>query len=325
MEPTSLPALPDGWTTPQSFDEVVSVGELEIHLHGFMAQHASGKMATGSAASLSGSPAARAAFELCERVALIEAWTHREMPIPLRDASGTYVAELALEDVFPSAPARAGWSYAMSNGVALHRNWQEACRHAQREATERDAILRSWLGGPRPASTSLPASPGLKALATHYELFPVTFFARGTETVCGLFGFPKDARIPLLMGFGAGSTKDIAWSRCEAEAIQRTGFLWGEEIPHEAPELLNTAVSQQEYYLYPEHHHFLRAWLAGEHELPAPQFAPKKTGTYFADLTAPTFRGTFAVAKAMDPTDVPLVFGQGHPFETGPQRVQPIG
>ena len=327
MDHPQLPELPFGWSTPEVFVDQVHLGPLSICLAGIAAQHETGRTATGSAAALDEAPLARAGFELCERVAILECVLSDIDAIPTRNRSGVPLGVVTRQRVFPAAPAEASWRYAMSNGVALYSEWERACDSALLEAVERDAVLRSWLGGSRPRALPVPRSPFTEAIADFYELHFAEFSAC-EATVCGAFGFPKRAEVPLLTSFGAGPNLQTAWLRCETEALQRVGFLWGEEIPSAKPALTGDAMSQQEYYLWPESHRYLRSWLSGKYEQRPTPARRQHRGLPFADLTPHAFRERLFVAKALDPECTPLVFGEGHPHTlkrpSASLRVQPI-
>ena len=328
MSSLELPSLPPGWSEPEQFVERVMLGRIAIQLAGVAATHEHGHTATGSAAALEDAPLQRAGFELCERIAIMDRLFFGDSQLTVRDSSGGVVGIVPHESVFPSAPPGAGWKYARSSGVAFHREWTEACERAHFEAVERDAVLRSWLGGQPPRKCSLIRTDFVRELERHYELHAVRFDTSSAICVSALFGFPREPTTPLLMSFGAGVGEEDSFQHCEAEALQRVGFLWGEDVPAVEPQLRSDAMSQQEFYLWPGSHGFLRQWLEGRHFRPGGTVPPDSSEIVFADLTPASFGETFVVAKVLDARCIPLVFGEGHPLVPSPElpsmRVQPI-
>lgn len=326
--------LPSGWSVPKQFSEDVHASSLVIELAGWMSQREGGPAVSGSAAALVGTRvdptcAQRAAYELCERIAVAEHLVGQAETFYAKTHTGNQLGVVSRDQVFPKAPPDASWSYSRSNGVALHSSWGRACERAFAESVERDAVLHSWYGGDAPTPRTPRQNPVTRAMADHYELLAVEFACQGPETVCGLFGFPITPESPLIMGFGADTNRAVAWERCETEALQRLGFLWGESIPDTQPSVGKSAVSQQEYYLWPGSHEALRKWLGGAHAVRRER--KRRVSIHdatFADLTPPEFRGSLAVAKLVCSDTLPLVFGLGHPTVEEPlpsMRVQPIG
>lgn len=325
-----LPLSPR-WATPQPFVETVDIRGCRLGLVGLSAESEDGELACGSAAAVGELPLARAYFELLERTSILDALAE---PVPERalwDESRREVGWCARDVAFPSAPPRAPWRYAFSNGVASHRTWLAACASARLELAERDAVLRCWYGcgAPtrQPLGDQVPAN--LRAL---FDFEAVSFHTarRGPfqPLVAGVFAFPKQPDGPIAYGFSARFTLDGALRDATRECLQSLGFLWGEALPEREPELQTAPAYHQEYYLHSRHHDRLRRWLDGAH---ADLRAEPDTGlgavSAYVDLTPPHLRGRIAVAKALADFELPLTFGLGHPcFRAAPAelRVHPI-
>ena len=307
------------WSEPQVFEEVVSIGGVEITLAGLSAESADGEMVTGSAADVSEIPLPRAYFELLERASVVGLGRDRLEEWPLRDIEGREHGTVPSSVLSPESPAPARWRYARSNGVALSSSWSEACRRSLWELIERDRILRSWYGLVEPARLSMAPGAISDALRDLYAFEAYSFDDRPTPEVhvAGVFGFPLVDLAPLLYGFGARPSRDEALCAASRECVQRLGFLWGESIPESVPEFEPTPDFHQELFLCPSKHPVLRAWLDGEHRAAPrqprrPVAAP--TPRLFADITPPELVRKLFVAKAVPEDEWPLVFGSGHPY-----------
>jgi hypothetical protein len=100
----------------------------------------------------------------------------------------------------------------------------------------------------------------------------------------------------------------------ERECLQRLAFLWGEPIPKELPAFETSPSFHQDFYLCPQSHGLLRAWLSGQHDEGAPsatRVPTRKSG--FANLTPEHLRGQIWVVKALPVSELPLAFGRRHP------------
>lgn|GEM_PF-1007628 len=318
--------LPSGWTPPECFVETAAIGELRVELVGLMAQSASGEQATGSAGERGRVPVDRAYFELLERACVLEALSGQAPTFSTFQVTSDEVVVGGAVDrtlVFPSAPEGASFRYARSNAVAAHHELSSACAAALAELIERDRLLLSWYGQTAPQRTRVPAELELQALEEHYELEAYSLppcnqspAMPGWECAA-VFGFPKHAQAPLIWGSAAASTWSQALRRAAGECVQRAGFLWGQDIPTEAPPLQPTADFHQEYFLHAEAHPALRRWLCGEHvrsrvELRAQRDFIPHTVRRFADIGDQGVQGMWVV-RAIPQGELALVFGEGHP------------
>lgn len=344
-------ALSTAWQSPELFVETVQVGPLSIDLAGATTTSLSGRSAFGSAAQLRVTPGrrrgatlsavARSYYELIERTAIIESCESSAATFAVFDADHQRFAVLPRSVVHPRDEQPKLRRFSVSNGVAAHVSWSSACRSAARELIERDRVLRSWYGAITPEPLELTGHPLALDLGDDYEFFAYGFGHVDVTLECGMprervavaavFGFPRTAEAPLLAGFGTGSTRDDAVERAWRECTQRLGFLWGESIPTEPPELSPTAEYHQEHYLYAPNHDRLRSWLSGDHRRYAGVLRAVRCDEpeiVFADLTPPSLHGRFSVVKALSAETVPLVFGHGHPWLVGRTppalAVQPI-
>src|SRR5690606_19625166 len=128
----------------------------------------------------------------------------------------------------PSRPAR-------SNGVALHRSWEEACLRARLELIERDRVLRSWYGELAPSPAPVPTS--LARFATdEWCACRIPEPRDGDVEVAAIIGFPREPGGSLARGFAARASLDEALEAAALEALQGLAFLWEEPLPEAAPE-----------------------------------------------------------------------------------------
>lgn len=298
--------LPPGYSAPEIVADEIEIAGVRICRAGIQATTPAGEEVTGSAAVLEGSPFQRAYFELLERAALLDAATRS---CPIRDAAGELVG--LAPPIVPrndprSRPAR-------SNGVALHRTWDEACRRARCELVERDRTLGAWYGELSLVEMQRPAC--LTAFdVTHDWIARSVPAARGDVdshiAVAVVVGFPREPGIPLARGFAGAGSLEAAVTAAAGEAIQSLAFLWGEPVPAEAPALTPTPLFHLDYYLWPGNHESLREWL----EPSAPRAPPSRTTiddqTRFVDLTPSVFGETLRVARAVRTSARELIFGE---------------
>lgn len=306
--------LPPGWSLQESFMQEARVGALTLFMVGLVAA-SSEQNAMGSATQADGYPVNRAYFELLERISIFEA-RQAERLLEVRDAHGALLGTRPASAVFPADPSPQQLRLALSNGVALHASWGEACASALHELIERDRILRSFAGELAPVRLKVPEGPLARATAEHYEAAAYEIGQRKPaprhRTVLW-FLMPRDAQYPITYGFGTDLSLDGALFRAEREAMQRLAFLWGEELPTEQPSAAATPDFHQEYYLYPANHSHLTEWLAGQYRprhacqqrLPLFDGSPVR----YVELTPPSLRGKLAVAKAVSPSARRLRFG----------------
>ena len=272
----------------------------------------------GSAADIEGrpgiTPLERAAFELEERIAIMEALIDPVASYPCRSRSGADEGRAPSDLVFPSSPVAAQWQYSRSNGVALAPDWPSACERAWLELTERDRILRSWYGNAAPSRTDV-EMPSLPSYDWEAYRFPG---ARRSPEVAGVFGFPRNSAAPLLRGFAASTTWPEALQRASRECLQGLAFLWGEEIPTAPPASAPNALFHLDCFLWPGNHRRLRMWLGGRDTAPPALVPQRPPRLRFVDI-APGASGSF-VAKAICAAAVPLVFGAAPRWIAPPER-----
>jgi hypothetical protein len=323
--------LPQGWSPPDPYNETVVIARSAIPLSGFSTSGPQGEQVTGSAggeASLT-----RSYFELLERVSIFTALRGPRADFPMRDRSGREIGVAPRSRVFPESPRPDRWRHSLSNGVALHVSWAEACDRALAELVERDRVLRSWYGEAAPRRSALAPElvpEGLREVAT-WSAYEIPF-DRGVGaglSVAAVVGVPRDAATPLTYGFAARPTSKDATAAALLEALQRFGFLFGEEIPGAPPALTPSADFHQEFYLYPPSRPLLQGWLDGAGSPTGPEDRSRGRGAevYFVDLTPKHLGGRVHVAKALCDAAEPLVFGEpaAHRAEVARERrVHPI-
>lgn len=313
MDVTCTFRLPEPWSTPEIFQDVINAGGLELHRSGLSTVASDGEEVCGSAAQESSGATTRAWFELLERVSTLEAIAAPKPSYVLRDRSGAEVGTVERSIVFPSSPPDAPWRYARSNGVALHTTWTTACDHAMWELVERDRVLRAWYGETTPMRLELgtwdrPASYDWRAYS-----FPAGAGPAANEIeVVGVFGFPTNDSAPFVVGYAGRNDREAALRSARREAMQLFAFLWGEPILDQPPEPAPTAMFHLEAYQARGRHELVRAWLERGHSRFWPGSRPEPAGRVisgFVDLTPAWVDGRFHVAKAIASTAVPLLFG----------------
>jgi hypothetical protein len=316
--------LSERWQVPEVFQETADVAGAGIQLAGLSTQDDEGRMVTGSAAQLAGSPVARAYFELLERTSVLDAIDSVQGEYCLWDVMRVQRGTCPRHRVFPASPNRQRWCYARSNGVAIGRDWQHARRSAAWELTERDSVLRSWYGELRPFRIELSSELVPQRLRAHYDFEAYRFgeatgdtaYGAASPAVVGVFAFPRTPEVPLAYGYGGRDTVAAALAKAAQECIQGLGFLWGEEIPESEPEFSPTPDYHQAFYLHAESHERLWRWLRGEHiSYAGTVWRPRgeRAASRFVDLTDPRLRRGLFVVKAIPQGELPLVFGRGHP------------
>lgn len=312
--------LSSAWAAPVLFSETADIHGVSLKLAGLSSEHASGRSIVGSAVDSRRSPLERSYFELLERSAVIEALHQADGDHDVLDLSAGCVGTCSHQRVFPLDPEPEKWRHSLSNGVAAHRDWKRAAERAALELIERDHILRSWYGEITPervsmdglAPTQLLSLYDFEACAFHGP--PYSEFHQA-QTVA-VFGFPKRAEAPLLMGCAARLTSNGALAAAFRECLQRLGFLWREPLPHSEPQFSPTADFHQEHYLYPPNHPKLRNWLDGGHKLGLLRwsFPTSDAKIRFVDLTPSALKGRIFVVRAICDQALPLVFAEGHPW-----------
>ncbi|MFW7381186.1 MAG: YcaO-like family protein [Oligoflexus sp.] len=315
------------WQITEPFQQKVKIEGLQLYICGLQAIHPVYGEVVGSGANLGDFPQNQAWYELLERIATVESFQRKSFPY-LDPTSGKKLGKLSLDKVFPQPGKpiqKADFQYAKSNGIALHTNWSEACLRACCELVERHLVLASWLGYVMPIEMKPPLdmSP-LQQLADIYEVKRIGFgwqridsFSEAIFT-SGVILLPYDLTAPLIMGFGAGMSQQDSLVKAEAEALQRLGFLWGEELPSCEPAFHPTPLFHQEYYLFPGNRRKIENWLAGKHRsfCQNDRSFPQVLQLKFVDLTSADLQN-FKVVKAISPQSIPLVFGKWRQGEFG--------
>jgi YcaO cyclodehydratase, ATP-ad Mg2+-binding len=313
--------LPAAWQLQDTLVQSTTVGAIDLHMVGLVAgKMGQGLVAVGSAAETERHPIERAYFELLERVSLIDARQSGRM-LRICDTEQRELGQHSATHVFPAdPPAHAASKLSLSSGVALHTTWREACARARSELVERDRILRAWHGhcGVQRLATDRTSTLRVAAgLAPHYSAEVYEFGADGAaraQRVVGVFLWPSALTTPLVYGFAAAEQLHVAIASAEHEALQRLAFLWDEPLPLTSPFASPTPDYHQDYYLFPEHHALLRAWLAGGHS--HSDETSRRTRvlfdgecTRFVDLTPTHLQGELFVAKAVSSHARRLRFG----------------
>ena len=305
--------LPPGWTFQESFMQEASVGSLTLFMVGLVAASAD-RNAMGSSTQADGYPVNRAYFELLERISIYEA-NQPDRVLEVRDERGRILGERPAARVFPRDVSE-HLRLSLSNGVALHATWRDACRSALHELIERDRILRSFAGEFAPVRVDMLPSELASATAQQFETVAYEIGQRDPapkHRTALWFMMPQQIELPMTYGFGTAETISDALARAEREAMQRLAFLWGEDLPNQQVEPAPTPDFHQEYYLYPPNHARLTEWLAGQVK---PRHTSQRslplfdgTPVTYIDLTPAALRGKLAVAKAISPSARKLRFG----------------
>jgi hypothetical protein len=298
MELAARHPLPPGWSLAETFLQEVRISRLRLCMTGLVASDGAQAQALGAAAERAGYPVERAYFELLERISIQLARGAEQLPV--RDRAGRLLSRRGAARVFPPDPSPERLRLALSNGVALHRSWPQACDAAQRELVERDRVLRSFAGEIAPRALPAPVCGLEPEYAAQAYALGTPGPQLGLEVAIYVLR-PRTQDQPLVYGFGAGETLALASARAQGEAEQRLAFLWGEPLPTAAPEPAPTPDYHQEHYLYPAHHARLFAWLDGKQPQPARRASPAFDGSrlVLVDLTPAAVSGSgLYVAKA---------------------------
>lgn len=332
-EPISPLLLPKGWALSERVQDVVRIEGLAIRRAGLCAT-SDGRQAVGSAADLEDDPLPRAAFELMERIALLEAAGVPDALFPVRSREGDEVGTIRSWHAFPSGDAPEVWTFARSSGVSLHATWAAACDAAACELVERDRVLRAWAGEIRPArAEDNPISSTLSAAMPSYDWHTYLFPAPGAGSigrdveVAGVFGFPKPSSAPLVLGFGARSNRYDALRAAQREVLQSLAFLWGEPIPERVPDPLPTPMTHLETYQVRDRQKTLRRWLEKGHATHFRPWPPTVDHDLrFADVTPSWLEGRLRVVRAMSSAAIPMPLGLSPLFAHLPPelRIHPI-
>lgn len=321
--------LPEGWSEVDRVSDVIEIDGVDVHRAGAAAT-SSGEEITGSAAAAgegAESTAARASYELLERVATLEAisrstaWTTRR-----RDARADAIVSAA--SLFPESPNPDTWRFARSNGVALHESWEEACSRAELELIERHRALEAWLGRAgreRIANVEHPVVAASRTYAwqTHRLLPSEGCFSAGVE-VALVVGFAREGG-PMGIGFGAGRSLEAAARSATCEAVQLLSFLWGEPVNEDPSASVTDAMAHLEHHQTARGQGALRSWLGTDAPAAASSSRSGLAAMRFVDLTPEWLTG-MRVVKAVHADALPLTFGES-PYMHGlsaDRRLHPI-
>jgi len=314
--------LPNAGRLVEVFSDRAEICGLDLAMVGLVAQLDDGPAVPGSAAQRGALPVERAYCELLERFSLLQAKTATRESLAggefaCRDENGVNAGTIDRGLVFPADHSPEVRRWPLSKGAALHTACQAACVSAHAELVERDAAMRSWWGGTVPRRVSHGSQLG--DLETTYEVVTAELQAGAPSdapeeapalSVVVCVAFPKITGAPLLRGLSAKPDVLAATQGAIAEALQSLCFLWGEDLPSEVPDVSPTPAYHQDYYLLPEHHARLRAWLDGQ--LPRAVSQPPAfvaNSVRYVDLTPTELRGQLALCKAISPSAVQLAFG----------------
>ena len=307
--------LPEGWTAPEHVEDVIDADGLQLRRAGLSSSR-DGQEILGSAADVHVSPAARARFELLERMSILEATRNTAGSFATRTRTGEPAGTERGSRVFPISKDPTAWAYARSNGVALHTSWERACNAAELELAERDRVLRAWLGETEPQRLPLDLQTSPLSRTRSYEwsayLFPAPTsgdFTHDTFTV-GVFGFPFRPAAPFVLGYAARDDLKGALDSATREAMQLLAFLWGEPICESAPSPAPTPMCHLETLQCRDRQALVRRWLGGGHR--RYRLAPRGSldpAVRFVDITPTWLEGRLHVAKALSDAALPLAFG----------------
>jgi ribosomal protein S12 methylthiotransferase accessory factor YcaO len=307
--------LPEGWTEPERVEDVIDADGLQLRRAGLSSSR-DGQEVLGSAADAQTSPAARAQFELLERMSILEATRNTAGSFATRTRAGEPAGTEQCSRVFPLSSDPAVWAHARSNGVALHTSWERACNAAELELAERDRVLRAWLGETEPQRLpiDLQASPLSRTRSYEWSayLFPAPVsdgFSPSAVTV-GVFGFPFRPAAPFVLGYGARDTVKSALESATREAVQLLAFLWDEPICELTPEPAPTPMCHLETLQCRDRQALVRRWLGGAHRrYRLATREPLDPAVRFVDITPTWLEGRLHVAKALSDAALPLAFG----------------
>jgi hypothetical protein len=214
----------------------------------------------------------------------------------------------------------------------LHCSLTNAINSAGFELLERDRFLRFWYG--RQAPRRLPASiihwPGVLA-----EKFDLAAYHFGDDNdlkqglaVVGIFGFPRAADLPLLLGWGARAHLKEACEKAMDEVYQRLAFLIEEPLLSELPSVRASPTFHLDYYHCPHSWSYLKQWLLGALDpMEVPSLAPQWSDLQFVQLMADANQNIHLI-KALSDHALKLTFGSDYrPFDqslTPPIPAHPI-
>jgi hypothetical protein len=264
------------------FEERILIEGLELYLVALRAGTADLGALTASAAAFGGFDYVKAYQILHERVAAERTWRLEE---------------------------HADWRLAPADGVALETDFDLAFERAKRKLLARDAVLKSWFGGQRPLGMVRGAwdAPTELVPLYHFDTFELQCFSEWTAAI--VVGWPRNAkRDPLIFGYGAGRKTREAVQEAGGEALQRLGFLWGEDLPKSEPAFAPTSSYHLEMYLCPAGIKRFEDWLGGKHEVVG-QSLTKSPSFAAEDITPAHLKGRLTIVRAHSAAIMPLAFG----------------
>lgn len=315
--------FPQNWGKPEVFTENLPLGNLNLKMVGLSLDSKSEIQATGSAASPHSYPWDQAYFELLERAALLELDANvrikSENYIPIYNHKGTQISYAKINSVFGQNIEHENWRYSKSNGVAVHLSLNQAIDNAGWELLERDRVLRFWYSKRQPQLILNWQAKIPNEISEQYEINAYSFQEPNDTNdsiwVVGIFGFPKfisDA--PLVMGFGASKSQDLALDKAIGETYQRLAFLWGEEKLTELPKAKACPGFHLDYYHSPSSWPYLKDWLNGCLDSVKLDFSPATwNDLFFAHFTFLDQSAQVHLIKTISNSNIPLTFGNYNP------------
>lgn len=308
--------LPNDYELQDPFVDHLRLGPLELGMAGLIAMDLrSGQETIGAAAGPGDVPIQRAYFELLERTYTLHARDQGRRFVEV-DEHGRAIGELDHHAVFGDEGAIAPHATrSFTNGVALHRSPVAACRNARSELIERDQLLRAWYGFCDVTAVRVPEGSFYDWAQEHYDVRACRFGGDVSPWAysAGILAYPYRAtQAPLLFASGGGQSLQEALARSERELLQRLAFLWGEDIPREAPTPTSTVDYHQAYHLVPRNHGFLQSFFGLGHRRFCEQAPPPQLQAHsirFADLRTPGFPESLCLVRAISSDALPVLFG----------------
>lgn len=266
-------------------DEDHDILDFKFKIAGVALKLENGLEVFGSSSAEKSSPLRYAAYECLERFVLLNSAKPQDESLP--------------------------YKFSLSNGVALHDNFEKASQSALAELVERNEILKSWYYNSPIELLPFDASVSFsQEMSEKYDFFLASFSQIPSHFVTGLFAFPKVSGVNLIYGFGSSAEGlEIATQKAKKEFTTRLGFIWGESAELTAHDR-KSGLYHQDYYLMPENLHHLKEWLTGS------KYAKKSSTRFllekpeFTDLTPLPWRASLAMAKAHCQDSIPLFFGE---------------
>lgn len=283
------------------------------------------------AADIDTPPVLRAYMELQERISLQMGRWGEDEEVTLLNSEGKQAGNMQASDVFETTPDPERWQGVGSNGMACHSSFKQAATAGRKELIERERLLRSWYGEWNPELISEPPGevPDFFSAAdgeydfTLFSLDPPLASSREIN-VTGIFGFPReDSSWNFTLGFGAGFTRQEAFSKAAVEMLQsvmqiRDDYDSSPEDKHRDPEDVEvdtTTDYHTRYYHTKKGMERLRRWVTEGHpDVIQDRFDPlNEQELTYVDMTPNDLQGNLWIVKALAPGGVPLYFGRGHP------------